>query len=150
MEIFRISDQVYASKLTASGRPNRWNMAGENVIYTAASRSLSTLELIVHRSSIKPTAIYKMMVISIADEDHLIKQLYINDLPDNWRSIAAYSQLQKIGSKWYKSEETLILKVPSVIIPYEYNYIINTEHPEFSANVSRIRGEEYFWDTRIV
>jgi len=90
------------------------------------------------------------MVISIADEDHLIKQLYINDLPDNWRSIAAYSQLQKIGSKWYKSEETLILKVPSVIIPYEYNYIINTEHPEFSANVSRIRGEEYFWDTRIV
>lgn len=90
------------------------------------------------------------MVISIADDDYLIKQLQIKDLPSNWREFAAYSRLQKIGSDWYNSQETLILKVPSAVIPYEYNYVINTEHPAFADKVHLVRTEEYFWDSRLL
>ena len=90
------------------------------------------------------------MVISVADDDYLIKQVQTKDLPSDWRTLAGYSALQKISSTWYNSQETLVLKVPSAIIVYEYNYIINTEHPEFSRKIQLVRTEDYFWDSRLL
>lgn len=150
MELFRISLETYAKKLTASGRPNRWNYAGQNVIYVGSSRSLSTLEMIVHKRSVKPTSKYKIMVISVSDEDSLVKQIKINELPSNWRKMVAYSKLQEMGSKWYESKESLLLKIPSAVIPAEFNYIINTEHPDFRRCVKLVRTEDYFWDSRLI
>jgi len=150
MEVFRISKELYANTLSSSGSANRWNMKGQQVIYTGSSRSLSSLELVVHRGSIQPAEPYKVMVISIADDDYLIKQVQLKDLPANWRTLAGYSALQAIGSTWYNRQETLVLKVPSAIIVYEYNYIINAEHPEFSRNVQLARTEDYFWDSRLL
>lgn len=150
MEVFRITKELYTSVLSASGSANRWNMKGQQVIYTGSSRSLSSLELVVHRGSIQPITTYKVMVISIADDDYLIKQVQVKDLPANWRTLAGYSALQMIGSTWYTSQETLVLKVPSAIIVYEYNYIINTEHPEFRRTIQLARTEDYFWDSRLL
>lgn len=150
MEVFRISKEVHAHTLSASGSANRWNLKGQQVIYTGSSRSLSSLELVVHKGSIQPTSHYKVVVISIADDDYLIKQVQTNDLPANWRTLAGYSTLQKIGSAWYNSQETLVLKVPSAIITYEYNYVINTEHPDFNHKIQLVRTEDYFWDSRLL
>lgn len=119
-------------------------------MYTGSSRSLSTLELIVHHGAVKPRLAYKVMIISIADDDYLIKQIQLKDLPTDWRSLAAYSFLQTIGSNWYNSRESLVLKVPSAVIPLEYNYMINTEHPDFHDKVSLVRSEAYFWDSRLL
>ena len=150
MEVFRISKAVFSKALTSSGSANRWNRKGQQVLYAGSSRSLSTLELIVHKGAVVPAETYKVMVISIADEDYLSKKIHIKDLPSNWRTFAAYSALQKIGSDWIHSQETLLLKVPSAVIPYEYNFIINTEHPAFNNKVHLARTEEYFWDSRLL
>lgn len=150
MELFRISAEKHSNTLSSSGAPNRWNKKGEYVLYTGSSRSLSTLELIVHRNFIKPEVTYKVMILSINDADSLIKSVTTKELPPNWRKFEAYSKLQEIGSNWYNKKETLILKVPSVIIPFEYNYIINTKHKDFKNNVQLIRTENYFWDERLL
>lgn len=150
MEVFRISKEIHAGVLSSSGSANRWNTKGQQVIYTGSSRSLSSLELVVHRGSIQPTTTYKVMVISIADDDYLVKQVQVKDLPSHWRTLGGYSALQKIGSTWYNSQETLVLKVPSAIIVYEYNYIINTEHPAFGRTLRLVRTEDYFWDPRLL
>ncbi len=150
MEVFRIYHEKYSNRLTSSGSANRWNLQGQLVIYTGSSRSLSTLELVVHRNMIVPTFQYKVMVISVADEENLIKHVRLADLPADWRSLNAYSKLQRLGSEWYQRQETLILKVPSAIISQEYNYVINTEHPAFSSKVQLVRTEDYFWDNRLL
>jgi RES domain-containing protein len=150
MELFRIASEEYSTKLSASGAANRWNKKGEYVIYTGGSRSLSTLESVVHRNFIQPDNTYKVMILSVADSDHLIKTISTSDLPKNWRQFEAYSKLQEIGSAWISNKETLILKVPSVVIPQEYNYIINTEHADFKENVLLVRTENYFWDERLL
>jgi RES domain-containing protein len=150
MEIFRISLKKHSAKLSASGRANRWNMDGQYVIYAGSSRSLSTLELIVHKGVVKPNASYKVMVLSIADDDYLIKQILIKDLPNNWRQTSAYHTLQKIGSEWYAKQESLMLKVPSAVIPMEFNFIINTIHPKFASKVKLVRTEDYFYDKRLL
>lgn len=149
MEVFRISREVYARQLSSSGTANRWNLRGQHVIYTGSSRSLSSLELIVHKSNLVPDEDYKVMVISVGDHDHLVRQIKINELPENWRSVSAYARLQQIGAEWYDDKESLLLKIPSAIIPYEYNFIINTEHPDYRKNVRLVRTEDYFWDDRL-
>lgn len=150
MEVFRICKEEYAGRLTASGSANRWNVKGQQVIYAGSSRSLATLEMVVHKGAIELSSAYQMMVVSIADEDYLIKQVQLKSLPRDWRTLAGYPALQKIGSNWYSAQETLILKVPSAVIVHEYNYIINIEHPDFSNNVHLVRAEDYFWDTRLL
>jgi RES domain-containing protein len=150
MELFRISLDTFADKLTTSNKANRWNVDAQSVLYAGTSRSLSTLELVVHRGAIKPALNYKVMVISIADEDQIVNQILLKDLPANWRTMAAYSTLQEIGSKWYTSQASLLLKVPSAVITREYNYLINVTHPEFNKKVSLVRTENYFWDERLV
>ncbi len=82
----------------------------------------------VHLNSIKPLINYKIMVISIEDNDHLIEQIQSKILPKNWRDFNSYSKLQNIGSDWYRTNRSLVLKIPSAIITNEYNYIINTRH----------------------
>ncbi len=44
----------------------------------------------------------------------------------------------------------MILRVPSAVIPQEYNYIINTRHPDFLTKVKLLRIEDYFWDERLM
>ena len=149
MEVFKICREKYSKSLTASGASNRWNKKDEFVIYTSSSRSLSTLELIVHRSGINIKHPYKLLVISIKDKTQ-IKEVNIENLPANWKTIEAYIELQEIGSQWYNSNETLILKVPSVIITQEFNYIINTKHPLFKKNIVLKSKEEFNWDKRLI
>lgn len=149
MEVFKICSEKYSHSLNASGASNRWNKKDEFVIYTGSSRSLSTLETVVHRSAINISSPYKLVVIAI-DDRTLIKEISITDLPKNWKSIEAYVALQEIGSKWYHSFESLILKVPSAIISQEYNYIINTKHPLFVTNVILQSVENFDWDKRLL
>ena len=150
MEVFRICKEQYSGQLKASGSANRWNVQGHNVIYAGSSRSLSTLELVVRRASIIPILNYKVIVISIPDDENTITHMYGSELPPNWRTLAAYSRLQEIGTKWYTTQKTLILKVPSAIISFEYNYVLNTEHPDFTSGVKLVRVEDYFWDKRLL
>ena len=151
MEVFRISLEKYALKLTASGAAGRWNQEGQFVLYTGSSRSLSSLELVVHRSSILTNTPYLVMVISISDDRKLYNEIKEADLPENWRFVTSYSKLQSIGIDWYNKKSSLILKVPSPIIPQESNYIINTEHKDFNdLNVLLTGNENFFWDKRLL
>ena len=149
MEAFRIAKEDFSKNLLASGSANRWNVNGQFLIYAGSSRSLSTLELIVHQNSVSPAFKYKVMVISIADEENLFTHLLQTNLPKEWRSMVAYPTLQALGSEWYQNNRSLVLKVPSAVIPKEYNFIINTKHPEFVGKVSLVRTEDYFWDDRL-
>jgi RES domain-containing protein len=150
MEVFRICKEAYARELMPSGVSNRWNLRGQYVIYSGSYRSLSTLELVVHRSAVIPSEKYFMMVIDLSEGEGLIQEVNVSELPGNWRLLAGYSITQEIGSKWYKSQASLILKVPSAIIPQEFNYVINTEHHEYKNQVKIVRTEDYFWDTRLL
>ena len=149
LEVYRLCRKKYARELIASGFANRWNSKGQKVIYCASSRSLASLELLVHRSRIIPGEPYVMIAISILEPALMITDTPLSSLPENWRSMGALGSLQKSGSQWYDRQTSLALRVPSIVIPEEYNYMINTEHPKFQTHVSILRREDYFWDKRL-
>jgi len=150
MEVFRIVPEAFSRSLEASGAPNRWNLRGQKVIYAGSSRSLSTLELIVHRSSIQINKPYKLLVIHIENLTNHLESIKLEDLPPNWRSIQTYGILQNLGSKWYQEQKSLILEVPSAVIPQETNFILNTEHPLFRSEIYISNREDFFWDNRLL
>ncbi|MBO6496239.1 MAG: RES family NAD+ phosphorylase, partial [Roseivirga sp.] len=110
------------------------------------SRALCALELLANTNGVVPAGSYKTMVIEIPETE--IKELSVEELPKNWKSVKAYPQLQRIGSRWYEESKQLLLKVPSVLIPTEFNYVINTKHPAFEK-VSIASLESFFWDYRL-
>ncbi|MGS2741426.1 RES family NAD+ phosphorylase [Sinomicrobium sp. M5D2P17] len=139
----------YAFSLKASGAANRWNKENEYVIYCAESRALAVLELVVHRNSIMNRATYKLMTITLPDEKKYYEEINPGKLSQNWKSIANYANLQKKGSDWYVKQISLVLKVPSVLVRGEYNYIINTRHPDFDKVILK-DTEDYHWDKRLL
>ena len=150
MWVFRISKAKNAKKIEASGVANRWNKSGQFVLYASGSRALATLELVVHRSAIIQSESYKVMVIEIPIEiPEMVLEIKLSELPSNWNTLQSYPRLQEIGSKWYEKKESLILKVPSALIPQEHNFVINTAHEWFKTQVKLIDLEEFFWDGRL-
>ena len=150
MFVYNIRKAKYADSLRASGVANRWNKNDEFVIYTGGSRALSTLELVVHRSSISIDNSYKLLVIELNCKESEILEVNESLLPKNWQSVEAYPKLQEIGSDWYQNFEYLVMRVPSAIIPKEYNYLLNTRHPDFNKKVKIKELENYEWDNRLL
>ena len=146
--VYNLRKEKYADALIASGMANRWNKQQEYVIYSGSSRALSVLELVVHRASISLESSYKLLVIEIDVTENDIEE--ITDLPKNWHSLEQYTALQNLGSKWYQSHEKLKIKKNSDISNQEYNYLINTSHPDFQAKVRILQKEDFNWDTRLL
>ncbi|MCC9168692.1 RES family NAD+ phosphorylase [Pontibacter harenae] len=147
MEVYRICLAKYAGELYASGIRGRWNSKGNFVIYTAGSRALACLENVVHRSGEGLSDNFKTVVITIPD-DVTIESVSTDELPVNWQQVKSYPICQARGNEWYRQLKSAVLCVPSSIIPEEYNYILNTRHPDFTK--IKITGtEDFFFDARI-
>jgi RES domain-containing protein len=107
----------------------RWNSPGYAVVYTSATASLAVLELIVH---LRRDRSIKDLVLTSADipKDVRIEQIYVSDLPANWRELPSPESLQRIGDQWIARQLSAVLAVPSAVIPHESNYLLNPEHPQ--------------------
>jgi RES domain-containing protein len=149
VNVYRLCREEYAADLKASGRAGRWNCSGQLVLYTSESRSLAALEQLVHLNSEMLKANYCVMVLQLPDAPETYRTLQLPELPAEWRKLTMFSVLQNIGSSWCKQDQTLVLKVPSILIPQEWNYIINTRNAAFSNEVRLLGTEEFFWDNRL-
>ncbi len=146
MHIFRITKKKYSNELISSGLSNRWNEKGEEVIYAPQTRSLACLENLVHRSGIMRVETYCTIIIDVP-EDLLIVEINLEDLPEGW-NLAQSKMCQELGSSWYRSNNSAVLKVPSAVIPEEFNYVLNTRHPDFKK-IKRIKVVPFYFDKRV-
>lgn len=135
MRVFRIERQKYLkSTLTGVGasltKGYRWNSLNTRLVYTSESRALATLEIAVHLdlSEDLPTDRY---YVEIDFPDTLaIQEVKIEDLPEDWDAKPPTTTTQTIGDDFVDQGEAAILKVPSSIVPEEFNYLINPNHPD--------------------
>lgn len=147
MELFRITKAEFTEHLFAPGFSGRWNRLGEEVIYAASSRSLACLENLVHRRSTVGTSTFRTMVIYVPDHA-TIKHVNLHDLPEEWNQFPINEACQSLGSTWYQSKASLALRVPSAVIPDEFNWVINTRHAEFDK-VRIIDVLPFYFDKRL-
>jgi len=126
----------------------RWNRAGEQMIYTAMSQSLSILERLVYMISPFP----EMSIGAIDIPDECIEFLGIEEAEIKGL-LADPRKSRNIGSGWIASNLSVALAVPSVHIHpanwlEEPNVLINPLHPDFSK-VRLLRSLSFSYDNRL-
>lgn len=146
MIVYRITTEQWSKSLHASGNPARWNAKGRFVIHTAGSRSLACLENLVHRSGEWQGKMYKVMLIEFPDKIKM-DTIEVASLKKNWMEINQFSYCQSVALQWLNDATAAILKVPSVLIKKEFNYLINPRHPDFKL-IKLIDVENFNFDER--
>ena len=107
----------------------RWNSVGTAVVYTAATLSLALVETLVHL----PSGILPAYSAQRADFDEsLVAILEDEDLPADWKSDPLPASTRAIGDEWVRAGESSVLRVPSVVVPIEFNYVLRPRHPAFA------------------
>jgi RES domain-containing protein len=108
----------------------RWNQKGVKAIYCSQSISLCTLEWLSHNGlSVSGFSYYKF---SIEISDDLIIKYNISDLPKSWNDTPSPNVNRDFASKYfYTPNKYLAMAVPSIMVPEEFNLVINPLHPEF-------------------
>lgn len=132
IEVFRIMKEKHANT-TVDGEgarlyPGRWNSYGVPVVYTAASLALATLELIVQLEAL-PAFKYVYITATIPDPSFIYEPPKL--IPE-WNQYPYPHTTQALGSHWVTQNTFPVLKIPSVIIPSEFNFILNPKHPDFN------------------
>lgn len=137
IRVWRITHERYAdSAFDGTGAETyggRFNNVGTRVVYTAESLSLALLELLVRVNRRERLAGY----VSISAEigERLVRTVRADELPEEWDAIPSPPAIRELGDSWIRSADSLVLRVPSVVVGHEWNYLINPAHTEF-ADVS--------------
>jgi len=146
IDVFRIVKKVYSATCFSGFGSNlsggRWNSRGTAIVYTSTSISLAVLEIIVHWQPL--TIIPEFVICKGVVPKKLIENSNI-DLKDSSYNIL---KTQSIGDAWIKSNSSLALRVPSVIIPEESNILINPAHEDYK-NFKFIEATDFKLDERL-
>jgi RES domain-containing protein len=135
MKVFRIEREKYL-QTTLSGvgaaltDGYRWNSLNTYLVYTSQSRALATLEVSVHIDLSEDLPTDRFYVEIEIPDDVVILELPIESLPNDWDSKPPILDTQYIGDDFVTQMEAAVLKVPSCIVPQEYNFLINPHHAD--------------------
>jgi RES domain-containing protein len=108
----------------------RWNSPGTAVVYVSESRALALLEVLAGLRSVAPLPAYAMIPATF--DKSLVRPIEQGALPSEWSRSPPLPAVQRIGDEWVARRESAVLRVPSVIVPDEYNYLLNPAHPAFN------------------
>lgn len=148
MRVYRVGNIKFANDLSGEGarlHGGRWNHVGTPCLYTSQSRSLAVLELSVNVSTASVLRYLSMVEIEIPDD---ILELDITALPGNWRDAPAPASTKDYGTDLLNKNPHLIIKLPSSVIPEEFNYLINPRHP-LANGCHIIVVKDFVYDLRI-
>ncbi|MDX2195947.1 MAG: RES family NAD+ phosphorylase [Cytophagales bacterium] len=132
MLVYRLSLDEYAHDLSGLGAEmygGRWNNKGMPAVYTSEHRSLCVLETLANVIQFGNKKQFCMTEISIPDE-LTIKTYAAQLLPKGWNGEEYRFVSAGLGTEWLSGMGSAVLKVPSVLIHEEYNYIINPRHSD--------------------
>lgn len=110
----------------------RWNSAGTPVTYCSTNIALATLETVLYlRAGGLP---FNRFLVRIDIPDAVWRARTVLDpLPAGWDAVSSGLTSSMTGDAWAASAATALLLVPSVIVPDEFNVLINPLHADSST-----------------
>lgn len=107
----------------------RFNSVGTVMVYTAGSLALAQLEILVNLPTEKLLQTYAAFRLRF--DAALVETLSLDELPDSWRRNPVPQSVKNTGDRWIEAARSVVLQVPSAVVPSESNYLINPNHPGF-------------------
>ncbi|MDD2765916.1 MAG: RES family NAD+ phosphorylase [Opitutaceae bacterium] len=132
MRLHRITAEVYGKTASQafSGQGGlfgmgRWHSGGRPIVYSSQHESLAALETLVHLQ--RSECIQPFVRWEIEVPDHLIAGC--GTLPDDWKTNPAATRA--CGDAWLAGRKSPAMRVPSVNVETEFNFLLNPIHPDF-------------------
>ncbi len=105
------------------------------------------MEMLVHLES--PDILRMYLVIPVTFDMRYCRILEPSDLPSDWPTDRGLGLTRDMGTGWLKRNESLVLGVPSAVIPLETNFLINPRHPDF-IKLEIGDAHEFRYDSRVL
>lgn len=140
MDIWRISAFADLSGRGGLLAPGRWHRQGLPVIYCADHPATAMLEILVHMDFEDMPSHYQLLKITCPDGAP-IHRAETADFTD-------IGSTQAEGSRLLEEAKTLLIDVPSAVMPAARNILINPRHP-LAADISIAATHHYPFDQRL-
>lgn len=127
--LWRVSNYASLSGVGGMRTAGRWHSRGHPVIYCSEDPSTALLEILVHMevdAEDLPPTFQVLKIVSTQDVSRERPALKI--LRSDWRNDLAATR--HAGDLWLRSGNSLLLQVPSVLVPERHNYLVNPLHAE--------------------
>jgi RES domain-containing protein len=126
MILWRISRFHDLSGLGGLKYEARWHFVGAPVVYTTDSPAGALLETCVHTSAddLSPT----FNLLKIVGPASVANEIRSANLPPDW--VTQVETTQRLGSAWLENQSSVLLRVPSALVPETWNYLVNPRHPD--------------------
>jgi RES domain-containing protein len=108
----------------------RFNSVGRRLVYTSGSISLAMLEMLVQAN--ERSRLSGHVCVSARFDEQMVESHEKDELPAGWDARPYARVTQEFGDIWINEARSLVLRVPSVVVPQEYNYLINPLHPHIN------------------
>lgn len=122
--VWRISQFDNLSGSGGTFSAGRWNRLGTKIVYCSDHPATCMLELLIRFNPRFTPRNYKLLEIRLS-ENAKTEEV---KLPKNWKQKPDVTQT--IWERFCERNTAAILKVPSVIMPQAYHYLLNPDHEE--------------------
>jgi RES domain-containing protein len=129
MRLWRISNHADLSGeggLLASGR---WHSRGRRIVYLTDHPASALVEILVHLE-VDPEDLpvsYQLLAVDLSDAVSF-ETIREDGLATDWHARANLTR--DIGDQWLHENRTALLRVPSAIMPFALNWLINPVHAD--------------------
>ena len=113
----------------------RWHRAGRPVVYLTETPAAAMLEVLVHLE-IDPDDIADNLRLMRVEVPDTVSMDIVSDLPEHWEDQHSYTQT--LGDAWLANKQTLLLSVPSAVMPHTNNYLFNPLHEQAKQAVLHV------------
>ncbi|MBY0333036.1 MAG: RES family NAD+ phosphorylase [Acetobacteraceae bacterium] len=143
MQLFRLGTGAHPvwDGTGAALAGGRWNPPGVPVIYAAGTLSLAMLERLVQRRNLGDT-----LLVEATAPDDLAWEDLLAAPPRGWQALGS-PEAATAGAAWVRAGRTALLRVPSVPVPREPNWLVNPRHPE-AVRILAAAPVRLDWDRR--
>lgn len=128
MTVYRLALSAFADDLAGTGSAiygGRWNPKDVSLLYTSESRALCLLESLAHTGA--KNSLLPRMLIELKLPPRLRIMKMNDQLEPGWQQDLEYTRA--IGAQFVRDLKFPIMKVPSVLVEEESNFLLNPQHP---------------------
>ena len=142
------ADDLSGAGAKATG--GRWNKKGGAVVYCSETRALACLETIVHLGTGGLPLNRYLVAIDIPSALWAkARRETPGKLDVGWDAEPAGRVSIRLGTDWLNASSTAIMLVPSVIVPEEFNVLLNPAHSDAAA-MTATKLRKWTYDPRVL
>jgi RES domain-containing protein len=126
MILWRISRHRDLSGVGGLKAAGRWHYSGHAIVYLTETPASALLEVCVHTSAndVPP----EFTLLKIEGPAVKVSAIKADDLPTDWRTRLEVTR--DLGTAWLEKNESVLLQVPSAIVPETENFLLNPSNKQ--------------------